>query len=282
MVFDSTMMLGHQLLGVPKFRLGVIKRLIDDVCPSRLPPEQQSPSSSQNSLGGDSQTSYSEPLLEALGAHTIDSIDRFDDDGSSMKHDLNEALPPELGGRYSVVVDGGALEHIFNFPQALRESMRMVAVGGHFLGIIGTDGAGGHGFYQVSPDLIYRAFSKHNGFKLLWMTTNRGVFRRWFFVNDPATLRYQEFTSCRPTLLYFCAQRIDNSDPLTVLPNQSLYERATWDGGGGSETTSRSRARTLSLRRALHGTWIGRRMASCIYGRMFVRAKSFGTVRSND
>ncbi len=279
-VFDSTMMLGRQLLGVPKSRLGAIKRLIAGVDPSGLLPRQQSPSSSQISLGSDSQTNYSESLLEALGAQTIDSIDKFADDGSSLKHDLNETLPPDLGGQYSAVVDGGTLEHVFNFPQALRESMRMVAVGGHFLGFIGTDGAGGHGFYQVSPDLIYRAFSKRNGFKLLWAATNWGIFRHWFFVNDPADLRYQEFTSCRPALLYFCAQRVDDSDPLTVSPNQSLYERAAFNGGGVSEVTSGLRARTLSLRRVLHGTWIGRRMASGIYGPMFVRARSFGTVRS--
>jgi len=281
-VFDSTMMLGRQLLGVPRSRLGVIKRLIADVDQSRLPSRQQPPSSSQISLGSDSQTDFSDSLLEALGARTIDSIDKFEDDGSSLKHDLNEMLPPDLGGQYSVVIDGGTLEHVFNFPQALRESMRMVAVGGHFLGMIGTDGAGGHGFYQVSPDLIYRSFSECNGFKLLWAATNRGVFRHWFFVNDPAALRYQEFTSCRPTLLYFCAQRIDDSDPLTVPPNQSLYERATFNGGGVSGATLRLRARSISLRRVLHGTWIGRRMASAIYGRMFVRTKSFGTVRSTN
>ncbi|SVE01518.1 uncharacterized protein METZ01_LOCUS454372, partial [marine metagenome] len=112
-VFDSTMMLGRQLLGVPRSRLGVIKRLITDMDQSRLPPRQQPPSSSQISLGSDSQTSYSESLLEALGARTIDSIDKFEN-GSSLKHDLNETLPPDLGGQYSVVIDGGTLEHIFN------------------------------------------------------------------------------------------------------------------------------------------------------------------------
>jgi len=40
-----------------------------------------------------------------------------------------------MTGAYTTVIDGGSLEHVFNFPQAIANCMNMVAVGGHFIGL---------------------------------------------------------------------------------------------------------------------------------------------------
>ena len=70
---------------------------------------------------------YAESFFEALGAKEIVSIDASAYEGATVIHDLNEPIPDELKGRFSAVLDGGTLEHIFNFPAAIRNCMEMVA-----------------------------------------------------------------------------------------------------------------------------------------------------------
>lgn len=76
---------------------------------------------------------FSEPFFSELGAERIDSCGATDYEGATFAHDLNCELPeiPEL--KYDAVVDGGTLEHVFNFPIALKTSMKAVKIGGGFL-----------------------------------------------------------------------------------------------------------------------------------------------------
>ena len=69
-----------------------------------------------------------------------------------------------LKNKYTLVIDGGCLEHIFNFPVAIKNCMEMLQEGGHFIGITPANNLMGHGFYQFSPELYFRIFSKENGF----------------------------------------------------------------------------------------------------------------------
>jgi hypothetical protein len=71
---------------------------------------------------------------------------------------------------FSVVYDGGTIEHVFNAVQAFKNGMEMVRVGGHFIQVNPANNFMGHGFWQFSPELIYRVFSAENGFNI------RGVF----------------------------------------------------------------------------------------------------------
>ena len=73
-------------------------------------------------------------FLEFLGAEEVSSMDFSDYEQSELVHDLNEPIPSEWRGRYDFVLDGGTLEHVFNFPCAIRNAMELVAVGGHFYG----------------------------------------------------------------------------------------------------------------------------------------------------
>src|SRR5262249_3624220 len=100
----------------------------------------------------------SEAFFSALGATRISSLDLSDFEGSSIIHDLNQPIPVELSQRFSVVHDGGTLEHVFNFPQALKNCMEMVRVGGYFTQVSTANNFMGHGFWQISPELIYRVF----------------------------------------------------------------------------------------------------------------------------
>ena len=74
---------------------------------------------------------YVDGVLRYLGAGKVDSVDASDFEDATVVHDLNVPISPELEGKYSVVVDGGTLEHVFDFPTGIRNAMRMVREGGH-------------------------------------------------------------------------------------------------------------------------------------------------------
>ena len=61
---------------------------------------------------------------------------------------LNQPLSADLEEAFTAVVDCGSLEHVFDFPAAVRNCMRMVAVDGHSLSVTPADNWAGHGFYQ--------------------------------------------------------------------------------------------------------------------------------------
>jgi len=75
---------------------------------------------------------FSEPFFSELGAERVDPVDATDYEGASFAHDLNCELP-ELPLKYDAAVDGGTLEHVFNFPIALKTSMNTVQIDGRVL-----------------------------------------------------------------------------------------------------------------------------------------------------
>ena len=78
---------------------------------------------------------------------------------------MNLPIGDDLKRKFSVVIDGGTLEHVFNFPVAIKNCMQMLDVGGHFFVHTMANNFMGHGFYQFSPELFYRVFSPENGFR---------------------------------------------------------------------------------------------------------------------
>ena len=105
----------------------------------------------------------------------------------------------------------GTLEHIFNFPQSIKNCMEMVRVGGHFVGITVANNLMGHGFYQFSPELYYRVLSAENGFQIeaMWLAeTPKGA--QWYRVADPQSVGYRvELTNSRSTYLIVVARRVE-------------------------------------------------------------------------
>jgi hypothetical protein len=93
-------------------------------------------------------------------------MDISDYEGANVIHDLNEPVPGELHERYDVVFDGGSLEHVFDVPTALGNYMKMVRPGGHLIIETMANNHCGHGFYQFSPELFFRALSEENGYQV--------------------------------------------------------------------------------------------------------------------
>ena len=168
---------------------------------------------------------YAERFLQCLGAHDVCSIDNSPYEGAAVVHDMNQPVSDSLKNKFTCVIDGGTLEHIFDFPQAIRNCMEMIRVGGHFLGITVANNFVGHGFYQFSPELFYRIFSPENGFQTeLVMVREVHPRAAWYRVVDPAAVQSRvELVNGRPTYILVIAKRIAAGGIFLRSPQQSDY-----------------------------------------------------------
>ena len=181
---------------------------------------------------------YAEPFFEALGATRIDSLDYSDFEGARLIHDLNLPLPSDWKEKFDVVFDGGTLEHVFNFPMALRNSMELLREGGRLFLHTCANNLCGHGFYQFSPELFYRAFSPENGFVVERMVIFRiGPYGSWYEVSDPNAIRERvELITFTPMHLLVQAKRASVKPVFARAPQQSDYT-ALWQAAGKNPVT---------------------------------------------
>lgn len=168
---------------------------------------------------------FAEPLLQLLGAEHICSVDASSYEGASLVHDMNLPIPNNLKHAFSVVIDAGTLEHIFDFPAAIKNCMEMVQEGGHLLLMTPANNFMGHGFYQFSPELFFRVCSAENGFEVVRaIVCEVDTDAQWYEVVDPARARRRvELVTSRPAYLLIQARKVRDVPILTVAPQQSDY-----------------------------------------------------------
>jgi hypothetical protein len=174
---------------------------------------------------------YAETLLQRLSAETIDSLDYSNYEGANILHDMNYPVPTELKEKYSLVLESGSLEHIFNFPVSMANCMEMTEKDGHLLIITPVNNIMGHGFYQFSPEVFYRVLNESNGFEIRQML----IFEyspdlKWYSVKDPKNVKQRvELMNSSATYLCILAKRKAVVPINTTFPQQSDYEDA-WAG----------------------------------------------------
>jgi len=168
---------------------------------------------------------YAEHFLKYIGAKEVHSLDYSDYEGATHIHDMNTSISDNLKGKYSVVIDGGSLEHIFNFPVAIKNCMEMVHLGGHFIGVTPTNNFMGHGFYQFSPELYFSIFSMDNGYKLKKMIVYEDKrSARYYSVKNPTEIKKRvTLTNSVPAYLNVIAWKIKECAVLEKYPQQSDY-----------------------------------------------------------
>lgn len=174
---------------------------------------------------------YAEEFFRCLGAKNVHAFDKSAYEGATHLHDMNQEIPENFKQQYSVVLDGGSLEHVFNFPVAIRNCMEMVRVGGHYLGITPANNFMGHGFYQFSPELYFSIFTGANGYKLVSVIAfEDSPTAEWLSVKSPASANSRiTLTNSNPVYLLIVAKRVENITPFTSTPQQSDYISA-WNG----------------------------------------------------
>jgi len=162
-----------------------------------------------------------------VGGHAAGyAFDASDYEGAENIYDFNRPMPWEFKSRYSVVLDGGTLEHVFNFPQALYNCMRMVEIGGHFLTITPTNNYSGHGFYQLSHEVFFRALSPENGFCVPLMLVCRAGTTESYEIKDGHRM---ENGAGGETLLMVMAQKTSDGPMFEKSLMQGAY-KGMWEG----------------------------------------------------
>ena len=199
---------------------------------------------------------YAETFLKMLGAEVTDSLDASAYEEATMIHDLNLPLPKELHSKYSLVIDGGSLEHVFNFPGAIQNCMNLIETGGYYIGITPANNFLGHGFYQFSPELYYRIFSPSNGFRIVKMYLYVDRKRASFYeVLDPFDLKQRVImANASPSYLFILAQKTEEKEVFKVLPQQSDYEHIVWNEGAGGSSSGQVKQKNTKVGK-LTGKW---------------------------
>jgi SAM-dependent methyltransferase len=165
---------------------------------------------------------FADEFFRALGATDLLFLDRSAYEGAEVLLDLNQPLPPQYHARFDAVIDGGTLEHIFNIPVALKSCMEALVSGGRLTCFTPADGLMGHGFFQFSPELFFRACGSANGFEvermLIWYS------HRWYEARDPARVGHRvEASIGGPAILCVAARRCEIKPIFSEWPVQSDY-----------------------------------------------------------
>lgn len=184
--------------------------------------------------------SFGEEFFKKMGARQVSSIDASDYEGATFLQDMNAPLREDLREKFSLVLDGGTLEHVFNVPQGLKNAMEMVKLGGHFIQVNVANNYMGHGFWQFSPELLYRVFSQDNGFEVeLLVLHEQSPSGRWFLTADPEKVRSRvQLCNQWPTYILTLARRTKISPIFASPPQQSDYSSA-WQAPKVAESPQR-------------------------------------------
>lgn len=110
---------------------------------------------------------FAEPFFETIGIPKIKSMDQNDFEGATYSHDLNHPIGDKYKSKFNFIFDGGTLEHVFNIPQALENVDKMLKKGGIFVSATCGDGWFGHGFWQMSPELVFSYWATVMGYEVL-------------------------------------------------------------------------------------------------------------------
>lgn len=185
---------------------------------------------------------YSDDFLrEFLGVTSLSILDNSPYEDANLIHDLNEPVPENLWNRFDAVIDAGSLEHVFNFPVAISSLMHMVKVGGKAFITTPANNLCGHGFYQFSPELMFRVFSEQNGFRLdriellpaRFPKVELAPMRVGYAVTDPAIVGERvEIVSKNPIMMTIEATKTQDSVALSSSPPQQSDYEAVWAQGG--------------------------------------------------
>ncbi|MFA6341136.1 MAG: methyltransferase domain-containing protein [Candidatus Paceibacterota bacterium] len=224
--FDHTATIGRHAILVRK---NVIRRLLKRY------------SISESELDDIVREDFAEPIFKFLGAKKIDSFDFSDYEKATFLQDMNKPIEDARKNSYDLVFDGGTLEHVFNFPVAIKNCMEMVRPGGYFLSVTMANNFNGHGFYQFSPELFFRVFSPENGYDIDTVAISVG--KTWYRVKDPAKVKGRvEFRNNAGTYLIVLAKRTSVKNIFETPPFQSDYVEQ-WDSK--IDTTVQQQHRTF-------------------------------------
>jgi len=153
---------------------------------------------------------FAEPFFRFLGAKNVESVDYSDYQNASIIHDMNLPIAESLKDKFSVVIDSGTLEHVFNYPLAIRNCMEMVKTGGHLILMTPANNFFGHGFYQFSPELFFSLLDEQNGFAETQIFI-LDDFSQWYKIRNTKEIKSRVDVCCaekNECLIYVISRKI--------------------------------------------------------------------------
>lgn len=247
--FDRTLTLGHQALRLFPIEVEYFHNAYRDTFGSPTSP-----------IEGQPWETYLDGFLrDFLDAKETTVLDASSYEGANAIHDMNTPVPEDWHSRYDVVIDGGTLEHIFNVPISFANLANMLKVGGTIFINTPANNLMGHGFYQFSPELMYRIFSDDNGFRLrtvllyeasypsVELTRKDTVYE----VVDPDDVHQRVgLQNGKPVMMMVEAIKTREAQLFAQLPLQSDYV-ALWESRDSAEPRSNWRRRAKHAINAL-------------------------------
>ena len=223
--FSSTVMIGRQKLSLTKKenKKLVLRYNIDNKV---------------NDYDFDTRDYSDKILTKYLNISELSTLDYSDYEGAAIKADLNMPIPKYLHNRFDVLIDGGTIEHIFNFPVAIKNYMNMVKMNGSIFIFTNANNHCGHGFYQFSPELFYSVFNETNGFKIKSVILLEHPFpgaelsekQVCYSVKTPSEVgRRSTIVTKSPLGIMVQAKKIKEKEIYSQFPMQSDYTRL-WKG----------------------------------------------------
>lgn len=189
--------------------------------------------------------SYCEKFFEnALGCQQpVMSIDYSEYEKCMIVHDMNRSIranPLMAGQKFDYIYDGGTIEHVFNLPQVLENVINLLEDDGIFCSVTCNNNFSGHGFYQFSPELFYRAFSADYGMCVeeMFLAQNHTHPTEWIKLEQPSKQipRIEnKFDSKLPVYIITIARKLSSAHKKKSLldypPYQYGYEENDWKAG---------------------------------------------------
>lgn len=182
-----------------------------------------------------------ETLFEQLGFNAISVLDVSTFEGASIQFDLNSPdIPDDLRSRFDTIIDHGTLEHVFHFPNALRNLFQMLKIGGRVIHSSPSGNFFDHGFYMFQPTLFMDFYAANgweiNSIKVAQFTPAQETEPAFFADYEPGLFDAVSYGKMDNKLYAtICVARKSENSSGDVIPTQGAYARMS---GWSSQTAA--------------------------------------------
>lgn len=185
-------------------------------------------------------------VFRSLGFQGVESVDFSDYERPTWTHDLNQPLPPQSHGLYDMVYDGGTLEHVFNAPEALKNTTRLLKKGGVVAHLSPCNNWFEHGFYSFNP-AFFCEYYQNCGFQILKsrLVEFRLITNRCRVYNyNPQEAPYG-LPGRGPLMVWVVARKHSDSFP-PAYPQQKMFQRK-WQAAETITTPGRTSGSKVAI-----------------------------------
>lgn len=164
---------------------------------------------------------HQDEFFLTCGYSSIQSLDVFPYEGADIVHSLNDPIPESMHSSYDMVFNGGTMEHAANIIQALQSTSDFLRDDGVVIHGIPISGYINHGYYSISPILLYDFHALHcfSDFKMyVQYTSNDTLYHHE--ISSPLDIPLRG-TGNEVALFFFAARKDKNPDSF-ITPLQHM------------------------------------------------------------